>query len=254
MLIAVAASTVGLVVSGAIRLPDAEAAILGIGPALGQWTYLLVAALAFLETGTFLGLVMPGEAIIVLGGFVAGQGVIELAVLIPLVWVAAVAGDSAGYWLGRRLGRGFLLRHGPRFAVTAPLLASAERYFARYGGATILVGRFFGIIRALAPFLAGASRMPFRRFLVFDALGAGLWAATFAILGWVFWQSIDSALRHAGQGKLLLAALVALAVAFLAGKRVLARRARRRQPLEPSASVPQIASVELPVGHPGREA
>lgn len=219
----------GLLLSGAFELPDPEAAILAVGPTLGQWTYLLVAVLTFLETGTLVGLAVPGEVTIVLGGFVAGQGVIHLGLLVPIVWAAAVAGDTTSYWLGRRLGRVFILRRGPRFGITPGRLEWAERYFASHGGKTIVVGRFLGLIRALAPFLAGTSKMPFRRFLLFDALGAGLWATTFSVLGWVFWQSLDRALELAGWGKLaLLVALVLLVVAVLLQR--LLRSPERRAP------------------------
>lgn len=134
---------------GALELPSPEATLLAVGPTLGQWTYLLVAVLGFLETSTFLGLVLPGEVSIALGGVVAGQGVIRLGVLVPLVWVAVIAGDVTAYWLGRRLGRDFILLRGPRFGMTPSRLEWAERYFDEHGGKTILVGRSNG--RRTAP-------------------------------------------------------------------------------------------------------
>ena len=206
---------------GALELPSPEATLLAVGPTLGQWTYLLVAVLGFLETSTFLGLVLPGEVSIALGGVVAGQGVIRLGVLVPLVWVAVIAGDVTAYWLGRRLGRDFILLRGPRFGMTPSRLEWAERYFDEHGGKTILVGRFLSIIRTLAPFLAGASKMPFKRFLFFDALGAALWVTTFSLLGWVFWQSLDRALELAGWGKLAIMVAVALVLSAVVLKSLL---------------------------------
>jgi membrane protein DedA with SNARE-associated domain len=207
------AAAVGVYWGGLVDLPDVESGLREVGPTLGQWMYLLVAVLAFLETGAFVGLAVPGELTIVLGGFVAGQGEILLAVLLPLVWVAAVCGDLASYWLGRRLGRGFLLRHGGRFGVTPARLGLAEQYFSRHGGKTVLAGRFIGLVRAFAPFLAGASRMPFGRFLAVDVVGAGLWAAAFCLLGFVFWQSFDRIIELAGRGQLVLGVVLALAAA-----------------------------------------
>ena len=129
--------------------------------------------MAFLETGAGIGLIAPGELAVILGGVAAGQGEIELVPLIALVWVCAVAGDMLSYVLGRRLGRGFLLAHGRHIRLTPERLEQVERYFARHGGKTILFGRFIGWIRALAPFIAGASRMPARRFVPATIAAAG---------------------------------------------------------------------------------
>ena len=92
-----------------------------------------------------------------------------------------MAGDCASYWLGRKLGRGFMLKHGPRVKITEERLRYVEDFFARRGGLTILIGRFIGLVRAIAPFLAGASRMELRKFLPYDVLGSGLWAALFCL-------------------------------------------------------------------------
>jgi undecaprenyl-diphosphatase len=167
---------------------------------LGEWTYLLVGVLAFLETGAFVGFIAPGETAVIVGGVVAGQGEISLAVLIAIVWACAVAGDTTSFFLGRRLGRDWLLRHGARLKITDDRLKQVEGFFDRRGGATILVGRFLGFVRPLAPFLAGAARMPLRRFLPYDVLGAGLWTATFATLGYVFWHSFDQLTTYVSRG------------------------------------------------------
>ena len=102
---ALGALAVGL---GAVPLPDVERLIEDAGRTLGTWTYALVGALAFLETGAFVGLIVPGETTVIVGGLVAGQGEISLVLLIAIVWACAVAGDLTSYVLGRRLGRDFL--------------------------------------------------------------------------------------------------------------------------------------------------
>ena len=214
--------------SGVVQLPDLERAIREVGPALGAWTYVLVGALAFLETAAFIGLLVPGEVTIVVGGFVAGQGVIELVPLVLLVWACAVSGDTTSYFLGRKLGRGFALRYGARFGITQPRLELVERFFARHGGKTILIGRFVGPVRSIAPFLAGASRMPLRRFVALDVLGAGLWSTTFCVLGYVFWQSFDEAIELVKQGKLALGVLIGLVVAGVVAYRFVRSRSGRR--------------------------
>ncbi len=208
---------VGLCVygSGLVVLPNLEELLTNVGAALGQWTYLLVGVLAFLETGAFVGLIAPGETAMILGGVVAGQGVISLVTLIAIAWVAATLGDLVSYLLGRHLGREFLVRHGPRFGMTTERLEMVEKFFDKHGGKAIFIGRFVGIVRAVAPFLAGSSRMPLRKFLPYDVLGAGLWATTFIVLGYLFWQSFGTVLKLAKQGALGLGISITVVVAVV---------------------------------------
>jgi len=181
------------------ELPDPKELIEDIAERLGPWTYALVAVMAYLETGAFVGLVAPGETVVIAGGVVAGQGEIELLPLIGLVWVCAVLGDTTSFYIGRRLGRRFLERHGPRVKITHERLEQVEGYFERHGGKTILVGRFIGLVRALAPFIAGSSGLPYRRFIPYSIVGTGLWATVFCVLGYVFWRSFDQVAHLAGQ-------------------------------------------------------
>jgi CDP-diglyceride synthetase len=104
--------------TGLVHPPSIESLIKDAGEKLGKWTYLLVGLMAFLETGAFVGLIAPGEFTILVGGVVAGQGRIDVMALIALVWACAVAGDVTSYFLGRRLGRGFMERHGPKVKIT----------------------------------------------------------------------------------------------------------------------------------------
>ena len=153
-------------------LPSLDDALTRLAPALGNWTYALVAILAYLEAAAFIGLLVPGELTVVLGGAVARAGHIAIEPLFFLVWFAAAAGDTTGYLLGRRLGRDFLLRHGPRFRITPKVVARVEGIFNAHGGKAIILGRFIGVARAITPFLAGTSHLPMRRFLAFDIPGA----------------------------------------------------------------------------------
>ena len=209
VLATVAAVLVGV---GVVELPNVERLIEDAGTALGKWTYLLVGVLAFLETGAFVGLVAPGETTVLVGGLVAGQGQIDLFVLIAIVWSCAVAGDLTSYTIGRRLGRDWLLRHGQRLKITEDRLRQVERFFERHGGLTILVGRFIGLARALAPFIAGTSRMPLRTFVPYDVVGAGAWAATFCVLGYLFWRSFSQVTEIAGRATLAFGIVVGMVV------------------------------------------
>src|SRR3954463_6804911 len=101
---ALAITALALVATGTVQLPDIEQALTDLSETLGAWTYALVAGLAFLETGAFVGLIAPGETAIVLGGVVAAEGGVSLPLILVVAWVAAAAGDLASYTLGRRLG------------------------------------------------------------------------------------------------------------------------------------------------------
>ena len=205
-----------LVGTGVVRLPDVEPLLEQAGRRLGTWTYPAVGLLAFLETGAFIGFVAPGETAVLVGGMVAGQGHISLLLLISVVWTCAVAGDVTSYQLGRRLGRAWLLHHGERVKVTEERLELVERFFEQRGGTTILVGRFLGFVRPVAPFVAGTSRMPFRRFLAYDVLAAGAWAVTFAVLGTLFWRSLHQLTTYVSRGLFALGTVVALIAAIVA--------------------------------------
>ena len=130
--------------------------------------------------------------------------------LIGVVWACAVAGDLTSYTLGRRLGRQFLVRHGPRLKITEDRLRYVEGFFDRRGGITILIGRFIGLVRAIAPFLAGASKMQLRKFLPYDVLGSGLWSALFCLLGYFFWRSLSQVQAYIGKGAAAFTGLVVI--------------------------------------------
>jgi membrane protein DedA with SNARE-associated domain len=215
--------------SGVIELPSLESILRDLGSTLGAWTYLVVGVLAFLETSAFVGLVAPGELAVVFGGFVAGQGKINPVVLWVVVWFCAAAGDSTGYLLGRRLGRGWALRYGERVAVTRERFDAVERFFGRHGGKTIIVGRFIGFVRALAPFVAGASRVSYPRFLGASLVGSAAWSAAFVALGYVFWRSLHDALDIAKRGNAGFLAAVALIALIVFVVRLIRRPDERRK-------------------------
>jgi membrane protein DedA with SNARE-associated domain len=220
-----AAAALAAFAAGVVRMPDLEGLLSDLSDTLGPWTYALVAALAFLETGAFVGLIAPGETAIVLGGVVAAQGDVSLPAMILVAWTAAALGDLASLALGRRLGRRFLLTRGPRLGVTRARLERVEAFFDRHGAKAILVGRFIGIVRAVAPFLAGASGMRVRAFLPWSLLGTLVWTSAFTLVGYAFHRSFASAAGALTHGALAVAVLAAVGLALREHQR--ARRARR---------------------------
>src|SRR4029453_12076343 len=107
---------------------------------------------------------------------------------------------------------GFLEKHGPRVKITPERLKQVEGYFARHGGKTILIGRFIGLVRAIAPFIAGSSKMPYRRFAPYSVIGTGLWSATFILLGYFFWRSFEKVAAVAGRATLAFGIVVGVGV------------------------------------------
>jgi membrane protein DedA with SNARE-associated domain len=183
-----------------------------IAHSLGSWAYLLVAVMATAETAAFAGFIAPGEVTIIIGGVLAGEGTLSIQLLIGIVWASIVLGDSIGFMIGRRYGRNFLLKHGPKIRLTEERLKQVEDYFKRHGGKTIFFGRWVGFVRPLMPFTAGSSGLPYSRFLPYDVLSAGLFGATFSLLGYIFWRNFDTVASIVGRGALGLGILVALII------------------------------------------
>ncbi len=203
IVIALAIGVGGWFISHQFESLDLEELLKDVSETLGAWTYAIAGVLAFLETGAFVGLVVPGETFVILAGAVAGQGATDVFVTVAIVWFCAWAGDTTSFFIGRKLGRGFILEHGPKLRITEERFKQVEGYFDRHGGKTILVGRFIGLVRALAPFVAGSSGMEYRRFVPYSVLGTGLWAGVFTFLGYFGSQSIEEIANVAGQGVLL---------------------------------------------------
>jgi membrane protein DedA with SNARE-associated domain/membrane-associated phospholipid phosphatase len=226
----VAAAAVGayFAIKGLLPDLDLQELLADVSATLGDWTYLIVTVFAFLETGAFVGLVVPGETLVVLAGAVAGQGETSIVLTIALVWVAAFLGDSVSYLIGAKLGRGFVLRHGEKLRISRERFAQVEGYFERHGGKTILVGRFIGLVRALAPFIAGSSGMRYAALVPYSILGTGLWAATFSLLGYFASQSIERVVEASERVVFGFGLFVAIVVAAIVAVRWL-RQAENRQ-------------------------
>ena len=207
---------IAVLIAGSRLLPqiNAQHALHDVSHTLGGVTYVLAGLAAFLETGAFVGLILPGETVVILAGAVAGQGATSVVATIVVVWVGAFGGDSTSFWIGRRLGRGFALRHGPKLRITEERLERVETYFERYGGRTVVVGRFIGLVRALAPFTAGTSGWRYRDYLPYCVMGTGLWAAAFCLVGYLASQHINDAVRIASNVTFGLGVLAAVGVAI----------------------------------------
>lgn len=193
--------------------------ILGLDPLL---ILAVTGLLVFAEDAIFVGFVIPGETAAVLAGVGAGLGHIALPLSMAVVVVAAIAGDSVGYEVGRRF-------FGPR-VLTMPLLERhakrierARAFLRRRGGIAVFLGRFTAFFRAMMPALAGASHMPYRTFLMWNAFGGVIWGSVFVVLGYVAGASYHQVEKQVGRG-----IAVGLVVVIVAGLVVWRVRSERR--------------------------
>ena len=168
----------------AVALAVAKGAIAWTAPILvllARWGYAGVALVIFLESA---GLPVPGETALLAAGFGAAHGVLALPWIIAVATVASVLGDNLGFALGRRLGRGWLERHGRRLLLTPERLRRVDVFFDRFGPAAVALARFVAGVRVVAAFAAGTSQMPWRVFLRFNVLGAVVWATLVSLAGY----------------------------------------------------------------------
>jgi len=155
------------------------------------------------------GVPLPGETVLLAGGFFARQGSLPLGWVLAAAFLAAAAGDNTGYWIGRRGGRALVERHGRWVGLTAQRLESIAGFYDRHGAKTILIARFLSGVRAFAPLFAGISRIPWRRFAAVDAAACLLWATAVGLVGYAFgesWQHIERWIGRAGLSVLVLVA------------------------------------------------
>ena len=181
---------------------------------LGHWGYLVIFIVVALECQALLGLFMPGESLVLVGGFVAEQGLLDLRVLIFVISIAAILGDSIGYELGRRLGRVWLLKHGGRFGLRQEHLDRVDGFFLRHGGKAVFGSHFLHLLRALMPFVAGARRMRYLRFLLFNAVGCIVWATVFVSLGYLAGETWRVAAKWIGRASEIIGGALLLAIAL----------------------------------------
>jgi membrane-associated protein len=163
--------------------------------ATGWWLYVVLGGLAFGESALFLGVVLPGETALLVGGYLAANGTLSLPVMLVVAIGCAIAGDSVGYEVGRHLGsrlRGS--RVGRRIGERR--WDRAEAFLARHGGKAVFFGRSIALLRALVPTLAGAARMPYTTFLPWNAAGGTLWGGGCILLGYAFARSLTTVERY----------------------------------------------------------
>ncbi len=198
-----------------IGLSLVERLVQWIEPAFLAAGYFIIAGGVLMERSIFIGLIIPGDIILALGGVYSAQHKMNLAAVIVIGTVAAISGESIGFWLGRRFGIRLLRRlpfFGPRLS---RVVEESRDYFRRHGGKTVAIGRYATAAGAFIPFTAGAARMSYPRFLAFDVPAIAVWATGITIFGYYFGRNlsfIDKVLSRFGY------AVLALFVLLFAGR------------------------------------
>jgi undecaprenyl-diphosphatase len=178
--------------------------ILGLPPLIAL---ALVFLLPALEASAFVGVLLPGEIGVILGGVLANQHKLPLAAVLVAGIAGAIIGDSIGYWVGKRYGERILAKL-PNRMLKPEHVERAEESVRKFGGKAVFVGRFTAALRALVPGMAGMARIHYGRFLAWNALGGAVWAAAFVILGYLAgsqYKTIEHYANYIGLG--LLAAI-----------------------------------------------
>lgn len=153
--------------------------------------YLGVFAAIFAESGLLVGIILPGDSLLFVAGFLASQHYMNIYVLAIVAFLAAVLGDNVGYWLGERFGVKIFSHRSARF-LNQDQLKRTEAFFVRHGGKTILLSRFTPIVRTIAPVMAGTGKMAYRKFVGYNLIGGLLWAVGVSVLGYFLGSRIPN--------------------------------------------------------------
>ena len=183
---------------------------------VASYGYVVLFFLVGLES---LGLPLPGETALVTAAAFAALGHLSIYGVVTTAVAAAVIGDNGGYWIGRKGGIALVRRYGRFLHLNEAHLERARHFFGRHGPPTVFIGRFIALLRTWTAVLAGAARMPYGRFMLYNALGAVCWAGGVGALGYVFGRNLPRLEHYMGQASLAGALLVALIVGLVLGWR-----------------------------------
>ncbi len=145
--------------------------------------YIFLFAIVFAESGLFFGFFLPGDSLLLTAGLLASKELLNIWILVPLMFVAAVLGDNVGYWFGAKTGPRIFNRENSLLFKRKNLLA-AKAFYDKHGGKTIILARFMPFIRTFAPIVAGAVEMAYRRFFFFNLVGGVLWGIGVTLAGY----------------------------------------------------------------------
>ncbi len=151
--------------------------------------YLFLTTVVFAESGLLIGFFLPGDSLLFTAGFLASQNVLNIVILLPLVFVAAVAGDNVGYYFGAKVGPKIFKRKDS-LLFNHDHLRQAQEFYAKHGPKAIVLARFMPVVRTFAPILAGVGQMHYRTFWAYNLLGGFLWSVGITSAGYFLGRSI----------------------------------------------------------------
>src|SRR6266853_1451512 len=151
----------------------------------------LICTIVFIETGLFVGFFLPGDSLLVTAGILSAGGIIPLRWLLDPVMLCAIVGDQIGYWIGRSAGPALYRREDSLFFRRSHL-QRAHDFYEKYGGRAVILARFVPIVRTFCPPVAGAARMPYTRYLMFDIFGGVLWVGAMILGGYFLGRSVPN--------------------------------------------------------------
>ena len=157
--------------------------------------YVGLFAMVFAESGLFFGFFLPGDSLLFTAGFLASQGYFDERILIPLFALAAILGDSAGYWIGAKAG-GWLMRQKESFFFKKEYIKKAEAFYDKHGGKTLIIARFVPAVRTFVPIVAGMAKMDYTKFLTYNIVGGLLWGAGISALGFFLGSKIPNVEKY----------------------------------------------------------
>lgn len=157
-----------------------------------QYSWIGVTLVIFAESGLLIGFFLPGDTLLFTTGLLvqAEKIAIDINILVLILFMAAVLGDTVGYTFGSKVGRRLYNRPNSRLFKKTHL-EKAEKFYTKYGGKTIIIARFIPAIRTFAPIVAGVSKMRYRTFLMFNVIGAFLWAVGVTYLGYLLGEQFE---------------------------------------------------------------
>lgn len=156
---------------------------------------IIIGLIVFAESGVLAGFMLPGDTLLFAAGFLAAQHKLPLGWVIIVAFVAAVIGDNVGYEIGKRLGPRFFRKPNGRFFKQSHVV-KAEVFYEKHGGKTVIFARFVPYGRTMVPVLAGVSKMPHKRFTLFNIVGAAFWACGITLLGFWLGDKIHGSIDH----------------------------------------------------------
>ncbi len=171
--------------------------IYSVADLIGWGGYLVLFLIIFAETGLFVGFFLPGDSLLITAGIFAGAGKLDIIWLNIILIIAAIVGDSVGYWFGQKVGKKLFTRSHSHFFKKKHLLR-AKAFYDRHGGKTIIIARFVPVIRTFAPIVAGATDMHYRKFLSYNIFGGAFWVLSMTMIGYFLGSTVPDMEKNIG--------------------------------------------------------